>query len=95
MKSMRQLRIRKELDEYLSRRNNNDNKPVKAKDIFKRKQFQERHATIKEQDINAFGSPNGNGVVVIRTEEPNFFSMLHDRIMNSFRKKNKKDQNAR
>ena len=85
---MRQQRLRKDLDEYMSRRVTKEPKRSFIKDFFHRREFSEKHMTISEHQIQSLQNSHQHGVVIVESE-PNFFKVLHDRIMSWLGKKKK------
>jgi len=85
---MRQQRLRKDLDEYMSRRVVKEPKRSYIKDFFHRREFSEKHMTISEHQIQSLENSHQHDVVIVESE-PNFFKTLHDRIMSWFKDKKK------
>lgn len=92
MFKMRQHRLRKDLDEYLSKRTKKEPRNSFIKNFFHKKEFQEKHLTISEHQIEYIQNSDNNSVVIVENE-PNFFNMLHKKIINFFKKKSKKKIN--
>jgi len=82
---MRHHRLRKDLDEYLSHRAKPQKKKISFKDFFVKKQFKEGHITMKDSDMEHLQGPDKHTVVVI-DKDPNFFKVLHDKVMSWFKK---------
>jgi len=88
---MSQHKLRKDLDEYLSKRADKTPKKRSIKDFFHKREFSDRHMTIKEDQIGHIGEADGSGVMIIQPEK-NFFKILHDRILGLFNKNRKKSK---
>ena len=82
---MRHHHLRKDLDEYLSHRMRKPKEKKSLKDFFVKKEFKERHVTVNEEQIQALSDSETS--IVILKPEPNFFRVLHDKIMAFFKKK--------
>ena len=90
---MRQHKLRKDLDEYLSKRTSKEpKKKNRIKDFFHKKEFQDHHLTISEHQVEYIANSDDNSVVIVE-DEPNFFKKLHKSIINFLKKKNKKENN--
>jgi len=87
---MSQLKLRRELDEYMAKRVKKTRTNEKES-IFARREYGERHITLTEQDIQALNSSGRSSVVIVDSEEQTFFTNLHDRVMDFFRKKKQPD----
>jgi len=83
---MRQLQIRKDLDDYLSKRKEEIKESGLFKGVFQRKKFPEEHLTISTHKIKELECSD-DGCVVVVNDEPNFFKVVHDKIMKLFKKK--------
>jgi len=81
---MRQYHLRKDMDEYLSHKMKPKKKKFSFKDYFVRKEYKEKHVTVNEEQIQAL-SDSESSIVVLK-KEPNFFKVLHDKIMSLFKK---------
>ncbi len=86
---MTQMKLRKELDEYMEKRTTKQPSKNFIKDYFKRREFSEKHKTIGEHQIQSLGELHQQDVVILEPE-PNFFRMLHDKILDFFRGSKKK-----
>ncbi len=85
---MSQMKLRKDLDEYMEKRSTKQPSKNIIKDYLKRREFAEKHKSIGEHQIQSLGEFHQQDVVILEPE-PNFFRMLHDRIMGLFRGKKK------
>jgi len=81
---MRQYHLRKDMDEYLSHKMKPKKKKFSIKDYFVRKEYKEKHVTVNDEQIQAL-SDSESSIVVLK-KEPNFFKVLHDKIMSLFKK---------
>ena len=88
---MRHLKLRKDIDEYMSRRATKELKRNIIKDFFHRREFAEKHMTISENQIESLQNSDSQSVVIV-DGEPNFFKVTHDKIMSWFKDTFKKDE---
>jgi hypothetical protein len=89
MFKMRQHRLRKDLDEYLSKRTQKEPRKSFIKDFFHKKEFQDHHLTVSEHQIEYIQNSDDNSIVIVEGE-PNFFKRIHEKILSFFKKKDKK-----
>jgi len=76
---MRHIRLGKELDDYMDKRSEPQKEPKSIRNLFR----SEKMSSHKVKELEC----SEDGCVVVVNDEPNFFRVLHDKIMKFFKKK--------